>query len=45
MTDTAKSVEDSDLVVEAIIENLKLKQDLFASLDKVTIIISWFSCR
>ena len=33
-TDTsAKAVEQSDLVVEAIIENLKVKQELFSNLD------------
>lgn len=29
------AVKDADLVIEAVIENLKLKQDLFAKLDKV----------
>jgi len=33
MTEREKSVESADLVIEAIIENLKLKQDLFATLD------------
>ncbi|CAL8088538.1 unnamed protein product [Orchesella dallaii] len=33
MTEREKSVETADLVIEAIIENLKLKQDLFATLD------------
>jgi len=35
MTDKEKSVQSADLVVEAIIENLKLKQELFAALDAV----------
>ncbi|CAH1154629.1 unnamed protein product [Phaedon cochleariae] len=34
VTDPLKSVESSDLVVEAIIENLELKQKLFKSLDE-----------
>ncbi|TXT08895.1 hypothetical protein VHUM_03023 [Vanrija humicola] len=33
--DPTEAVKDADLVVEAVIENLKLKQDLFAKLDKV----------
>jgi len=33
MTEKEKSVQSADLVVEAIIENLKLKQELFAALD------------
>ncbi|WWD19670.1 hypothetical protein CI109_104132 [Kwoniella shandongensis] len=32
-TDASKAVEDSDLVVEAIIESLKVKRDLFKFLD------------
>jgi len=35
MTDAKKSVQSADLVVEAIVENLKIKQDLFKSLDTV----------
>jgi len=34
-TDREQSVQSADLVVEAIIENLKLKQDLFQALDSV----------
>jgi len=34
-TDLHKAVQNSDLVVEAIVENLKIKQDLFADIDKV----------
>jgi len=33
MTDKEKSVQSADLVIEAIIENLKIKQELFAALD------------
>lgn len=35
-TDKEQSVQSADLVVEAIIENLKIKQDLFAALDAVS---------
>uniref|UniRef100_A0A8B9GTL4 Hydroxyacyl-coenzyme A dehydrogenase, mitochondrial n=1 Tax=Astyanax mexicanus TaxID=7994 RepID=A0A8B9GTL4_ASTMX len=34
-TDAAAVVQKTDLVVEAIVENLKVKQDLFSTLDKV----------
>ncbi|CAG7818871.1 unnamed protein product, partial [Allacma fusca] len=34
-TDISSAVSDADLVVEAIIENLKIKQALFADIDKV----------
>lgn len=34
-TDATSVVQDSDLVVEAIVENLKIKQDLFGGLDKL----------
>lgn len=34
-TDSAAAAAQSDLVVEAIVENLKVKQQLFAALDKV----------
>lgn len=30
-----EAVKTSDLVIEAIVENLEIKQKLFASLDKV----------
>ncbi|KAG8921675.1 hypothetical protein FRC02_012431 [Tulasnella sp. 418] len=33
-TDPVEAVKDADLVVEAIVENLKIKQDLFGMLDK-----------
>jgi len=33
-TDAAACVGSSDLVIEAIIENLSIKQKLFSSLDK-----------
>ncbi len=35
-TDKEQSVQSADLVVEAIIENLKIKQDLFEALDAVS---------
>ncbi|XP_054634591.1 hydroxyacyl-coenzyme A dehydrogenase, mitochondrial [Dunckerocampus dactyliophorus] len=34
-TDTASAVQSTDLVLEAIVENLQIKQDLFTGLDKV----------
>lgn len=34
-TDAAAVVQGSDLVVEAIVENLKIKQDIFSGLDKL----------
>jgi len=34
-TDAASAVQSTDLVLEAIVENLKIKQDLFGGLDKV----------
>lgn len=34
-TDAASVVQSTDLVVEAIMENLKMKQNLFSALDKV----------
>ncbi|XP_010739603.2 hydroxyacyl-coenzyme A dehydrogenase, mitochondrial [Larimichthys crocea] len=34
-TDAASAAQSSDLVLEAIVENLKIKQDLFGQLDKV----------
>nr|XP_039269103.1 hydroxyacyl-coenzyme A dehydrogenase, mitochondrial-like [Styela clava] len=34
-TDAETAVQNADLVVEAIVENLKIKQDLFKSLDAV----------
>ncbi|KAL4640465.1 hydroxyacyl-coenzyme A dehydrogenase, mitochondrial [Arapaima gigas] len=34
-TDAASAVKSTDLVVEAIVENLRVKQDLFGTLDKV----------
>lgn len=33
-TDAASVVRGTDLVVEAIVENLKVKQNIFGSLDK-----------
>ncbi|XP_006787160.1 hydroxyacyl-coenzyme A dehydrogenase, mitochondrial isoform X2 [Neolamprologus brichardi] len=34
-TDAESTIQGSDLVVEAIVENLKIKQDLFSRLDKL----------
>lgn len=34
-TDSNKAVASADLVVEAVVENLELKQKIFAKLDKV----------
>ncbi|XP_049421277.1 hydroxyacyl-coenzyme A dehydrogenase, mitochondrial-like [Epinephelus fuscoguttatus] len=34
-TDAESVVQDTDIVVEAIVENLKIKQDLFGRLDKL----------
>ncbi|XP_057699333.1 hydroxyacyl-coenzyme A dehydrogenase, mitochondrial [Corythoichthys intestinalis] len=34
-TDVAAAVQSTDLVLEAIVENLKVKQDLFSGIDKV----------
>ncbi|XP_071373387.1 hydroxyacyl-coenzyme A dehydrogenase, mitochondrial isoform X1 [Centroberyx affinis] len=34
-TDATSAVQSTDLVLEAIVENLKIKQDLFGGLDKV----------
>ncbi|KAG0168655.1 hypothetical protein DFQ30_004458 [Apophysomyces sp. BC1015] len=33
-TDSASAVKSTDLVIEAIVENIKVKQDLFSALDK-----------
>lgn len=34
-TDSGSAAQGSDLVLEAIVENLKVKQDIFGQLDKV----------
>lgn len=34
-TDDASSIQSTDLVLEAIVENLKIKQDLFGRLEKL----------
>ena len=33
-TDSSKAVADTDLVIEAIVENLDVKKKLFSTLDK-----------
>lgn len=33
--DSSTAVKNADLVIESIVENLELKQNLFAALDKV----------
>lgn len=38
-TDAVASVESADLVVEAIVENLKVKKELFSKLDNVSLLI------
>lgn len=42
-TDAVASVETADLVVEAIVENLKVKKELFSKLDNVRPMIVLFS--
>lgn len=34
-TDDTAAIQHTDLVLEAIVENLKIKQDLFGRLDKL----------
>lgn len=34
-SDLNKTVEATDLIIEAIVENIKVKHELFASIDKV----------
>lgn len=34
-TDIKSAVVETDIVIEAIVENLKVKRDLFSSIDKV----------
>lgn len=34
-TDAQQAVQETDLIVEAIVENIKIKQELFARLDKI----------
>lgn len=33
-TEAIESVKNADIVIEAIVENIQIKQDLFQSLDK-----------
>lgn len=33
-TEATESVKNADIVIEAIVENIQIKQDLFQSLDK-----------
>lgn len=42
-TDAVASVESADLVVEAIVENLKIKKELFSKLDNVSCSDIWFA--
>lgn len=35
-TDIKETVKDTDIVIEAIVENLKVKQQLFSSIDGVS---------
>lgn len=34
-SDASSAVQSTDLVLEAIVENIKIKQDLFGGLDKL----------
>jgi hypothetical protein len=43
-TSPQDAVKDCDLVIEAIIENIKVKQELFTSLDAVILILVDFFC-
>lgn len=36
-TDLSSVVKDTDIVIEAIVENLEIKQKLFASIDEVSL--------
>ena len=40
-TDTLAAVQDTDLVIEAIVENLGVKQKLFKSIDEVRQLLYW----
>nr|XP_033494667.1 hydroxyacyl-coenzyme A dehydrogenase, mitochondrial-like [Epinephelus lanceolatus] len=42
-TDAESVVQDTDIVVEAIVENLKIKQDLFGRLDKLAPALTIFA--
>lgn len=38
-SDLNETVQSTDLVIEAIVENIKVKHDLFSSIDKVSAIL------
>ncbi|CAG9773138.1 unnamed protein product [Ceutorhynchus assimilis] len=42
-TDPTEAVQDADLVVEAIVENIKIKHDLFKALDKAAPVKTLFA--
>lgn len=42
-TDLNGVVKSTDLVVEAIIENIKIKHDLFGAIDKVSVVLLYCS--
>ena len=44
-TDTLSAVKDADLVIEAIVENLAVKQKLFKAIDEVGVLDACASVR